>query len=266
MPKSTGAVSSAGTRVSQLFSDAVINGVLICDALLDTGSAYSMVSFALYDRLPTCPAINTLENSALDIVGVGGASAEVIGFVEVPLLIAGFEVVDPMLVVSELPFAMLIGMDVLRPHAASFSVCYSTSLQLCNSVCPVCLERQNETKRESRNAHAVMCAVDANRMPMLLLRSPPVSLSAPMFAPLAYLMFEAMFSSVSDPIPVTIFQALPASRPSRILWNSTSRHPLFLLFRRPFCSSRRFLRRRPSRRLRRSPCCRLRRSSRYLYS
>ena len=64
----------------------------------------------------------------------------------VPLLIAGFEVAHPLLVVSELPFAMLIGMDVLRPHAASFSVCESTSLQLRNSVCPVCLERRAETK------------------------------------------------------------------------------------------------------------------------
>ena len=120
-------MSSAGTRVSQ-FSDAVIDGVLIRDALVDTGAAYLMVSSALYDRLPTRLAINSFENFAPDIVKVGGASAEVKGYVVVPLLIAGFEVAHPLLVVSELPFAMLIGMDVLRPHAASFSVCDSTSL------------------------------------------------------------------------------------------------------------------------------------------
>ena len=134
-------MSSAVTGVSQLFSDAVIDGVLIRDALVETGSAYSMVISAHYDRLPTRPAINSFKNSAPDIVGIGGASAKVVGYVEVPLLIAGFEVAHPLLVVSELPFAMLIGMDVLRPHAASFSVCDSTPLQLRNSVCPVCLER-----------------------------------------------------------------------------------------------------------------------------
>ena len=99
-----------------------------------------------------------------------------------PLLIAEFDVAHPLLVVSELPFAMLIGMDVLRPHSASFSVCDSTSLQLRNSVCPVYLECRAETKRESRKAPAVVCAVDANRMPMLPLLPPPVSLFAPTFA------------------------------------------------------------------------------------
>ena len=81
MPESTGAVPSAVTRVSQLFSDAVIDGVLIRDALVDTSSEFSMVSSALYDRLPTCPAINSFKNSAPDIVGVGGARAEVVEYV-----------------------------------------------------------------------------------------------------------------------------------------------------------------------------------------
>ena len=70
-PESTGAVSPADTLVSQLISDAVIDGVLIRDALVDTGSAFSIVSSALYDRLPTRPAINSFENSATEIVGVG---------------------------------------------------------------------------------------------------------------------------------------------------------------------------------------------------
>ena len=155
-------MTSAGTHVSQLFSDAVIDGVLIRDVLVDTGSAYSMVSFALYDRLPTRPAINSFENSAPDIVGVGSASADVRGSVVVPLLIAGFEVMHPLLVVSEVPFAMLIGMDVLRPHAASFSVCDSTSLQLSTSVCPVCLERRAETKIAKGACSRVRCRRELN--------------------------------------------------------------------------------------------------------
>ena len=156
----------------------MIDGVLIRDALVDTGSAYSMVSSALYDRLPTRPAINSFENSAPDIIVVAGASAQVRGYVVVLLLIAGFEVAHPLLVVSELPFAKLIGMDVFRPHAASFSVCGSTSLPLGTSVCPVCLERRPETKRESRKAPAVVCAVDANRMPKLPLLPPRLAFCA----------------------------------------------------------------------------------------
>ena len=57
-PKSTNAVSFASTCAPQLFSEAVIDGVLIRDALVDTGSAFSMVSSALYDRLPSRPSIN----------------------------------------------------------------------------------------------------------------------------------------------------------------------------------------------------------------
>ena len=81
-------MSTAGTRVSQLFSDAVIDRVLFQDTLVDTGSELSMMSFALYDRLPIRLAIKSFRNSAPDIVGVGGASAEAIKYIDVPLQIA----------------------------------------------------------------------------------------------------------------------------------------------------------------------------------
>ena len=75
--KSTIAVSTANTCAPQLISKAVIDGVLIRDALVDIGFAFSMVSSWLYDRLPSRPSINSFKNSALDIVGVGGSSADV---------------------------------------------------------------------------------------------------------------------------------------------------------------------------------------------
>ena len=131
-----------------------------------------------------------------------------------PLLIAEFEVAHPLLVFSELPFAMLISMDVLRPQAASFLMCESTSLRLRNSVCPVCpvcLERRGDVKPRSRNAPAVVSAVDANRMPMLPLLQPPVSLFAFTFALPAVPMLEALSPSVSDQMPVTISEVFPAS-------------------------------------------------------
>ena len=90
-------------------------------------------------------------------------------------------------------------------------MCDSTSLQLRNSVCSVCLERRAETKQRSQNAPAVVCAVNANRIPMLTLVPPPISLSAPTFALPTVPRFEAVSPSVSDPMPVTISEAFPAS-------------------------------------------------------
>ena len=115
-------MSSAGTGAPQLFSKAVIDEVLIGDALVDICSAFSMVSSARYDRLPSRPSINLFRNSAPDIVGVGGASAEVRGYIDVHLQIAGIKVVHPLLVVSNLSFSLLIGMDVLQPHAEKMSL------------------------------------------------------------------------------------------------------------------------------------------------
>ena len=212
-------MSTTYLRVAQLFSNAVIDGVLIRDALVDTGSAFSMVSSTLYNRLPTRPAINSFKNSAPDIVGVGGASAEVVTYVEVPLLITGFEVTHPLLVVLELPFAMLIGINVLRPHAASFSVCDSTSLQFCNPVCIVYLERRVVTKRESRNAPAVVCTVDANRIPMLPLLLPSVSRCTPTLAPPAVSMSRSLPALTPPPLlpmPVSL-SALTFEPPFELL-------------------------------------------------
>ena len=80
--KSTNAVASAGTGAPELFTETVIDGVRGCDALVDTGSAFSMLSSVLYEQLPSRPAINRFRSSAPDIVGVGGASAEVWGYVD----------------------------------------------------------------------------------------------------------------------------------------------------------------------------------------
>ena len=62
------------------------------DALVDTGSAFSMVSESLYSQLPTRPPIQSFKKPAFDIVGVGGASAEVKGYIDVPFQIADVEI------------------------------------------------------------------------------------------------------------------------------------------------------------------------------
>ena len=102
--KSSNAVLSAGTVAPQLFSKAVIDKVQICDALVNTGSAFSMVSSGLYDLLPSRLSINSFKNSAPHIIGVGGASAEVRGYIDVPLQIARIEVAHSLMVGSNLSF------------------------------------------------------------------------------------------------------------------------------------------------------------------
>ena len=62
--KSSNAVSSAGSNAPQLFSEAVIDGVLIRDAIGDTGSAFSMVSSSLHDRLPSPPRLTSSRTRA----------------------------------------------------------------------------------------------------------------------------------------------------------------------------------------------------------
>ena len=47
-----------------LFSEAVIDGVQIREALVDTVFAFSMVSSAVYNRLPSRPSIILFKNSA----------------------------------------------------------------------------------------------------------------------------------------------------------------------------------------------------------
>ena len=44
-----------------------------------------MMSAAFYEKLPSKPRIYSFENAAPDIVGVGGASATVKGYIDVPL-------------------------------------------------------------------------------------------------------------------------------------------------------------------------------------
>ena len=175
-----------------------------------------MVSSALYNRLPSRAAINSFKNSAPDIVGFGGASAEVRGYIDVPVQITEIEVTHTLLIVTDSPFALLIGMDILRPHAASLSVCHSTSLQFCNRVCAIWLERRVVTRQESQNVPAVDCAIEANIMPMLPLPPPLVSLSAPTLAPLAVSMTFSLSALTLTlfPPPVVSLLAPPTTTTS----------------------------------------------------
>ena len=92
------AVASASTKAAQIFTGAVIGGVRIGEAQIDTGSAFLMLSVAMHSRLPSAPPIQPFTRAAPDIVGVGGANAEIRGYVDMFVEIVCDAVRHPLLV------------------------------------------------------------------------------------------------------------------------------------------------------------------------
>ena len=157
-PSTSNAVASAGRGASHVFTAAVIGGVRIADALVDTGSAFSMLSTAMYSRLPSAPAIQPFSGAAPDVIGVGAASAEILGYVDAPVELAGTAVYHPLLVVEGLAFSLLIGTDILRPHGAMLTLDESAPLRLRTRVCDVCREQRTNPPAESSSAPLTACA------------------------------------------------------------------------------------------------------------
>ena len=100
----SGAVAFFCKSAGQLVAKAVINGLRVADALVDTGSALSMLSAALYARLADAPAIQPFLRAAPEVVGVGGESDVIRGNVDVPVKVAGVAVRHPLLVIENLAF------------------------------------------------------------------------------------------------------------------------------------------------------------------
>ena len=155
---SSNAVASAGRGTAQIFTVAVIGGVRIADALVDTGSAFSMLSTAMDSRIPNAPVIQPFTGSAPDIIGVGGATAEIRGYVDAPIEIDGTAVRHPLLVVEGLAFPLLLGTDILRPHDAMLTLDESAPLRLRTRVCDICREQRTDLLAEPPRAPLTACA------------------------------------------------------------------------------------------------------------
>ena len=132
----------------QLVAEAVINGVRVADALVDTGIALSMLSAAKYARLPDAPAIQPFLRVAPEVVGVEGASAMIRGYVDVPVEIAGVAVRHQLLVVEGLAFHLIIGTDIWRAHRAVLTLDKSAPVRLQIRKCAVCLEQRTASPAE----------------------------------------------------------------------------------------------------------------------
>ena len=57
MSMSTIAVVSAGTGLSELLDEVIIDGVQVFDVIINTGSAFLMLTAAVYKLLPSRPLI-----------------------------------------------------------------------------------------------------------------------------------------------------------------------------------------------------------------
>ena len=77
------------------------------------------------------------------IVGVGGASATVRGYIDAPLIIARMQVRHPVIVVEDLSFPLLLEMDILGPHDAQLGVGAFSSIRLDVERCRVCDEERS---------------------------------------------------------------------------------------------------------------------------
>ena len=152
------AVASAGKGAAQVFASAVIAGVRIQDALFDTGSAFSMLSSAIHAKLLDPLPVQPFTRAAPDVVGLGGASAELRGYVDAPVELAGVTVHHPLLVVEGLAFPLLIGTDIPRSHRAVLTLYETAPVRLRNRECPICKEQRTELPAVSSPAPLTACA------------------------------------------------------------------------------------------------------------
>ena len=159
---SANAVASTRKGASQLFTLAVLDGVRILEALVDTGSSFSIVSFSMYEQLQELPAILSFTGAAPDVVGVGGARAKICGYVDLPLELDCAVVHHPLLVVEGLAFSLLIGMDIFRKHGPTVTFDVDAPLRLRNQVCEVCCEQRTNLTLESHSAPLTACAVSVS--------------------------------------------------------------------------------------------------------
>ena len=136
-----------------------------------------MLSAAMYTRLPDAPAIQPFFRAAPEVVGVGGARAEIRGYVDVPVEVAGVAVRQPLLVVEGLGFPLIIGMDILRAHRAVLTLDESAPVRLRVRVCAVCGEQRTASPAEPSSSKR------ATPLPTVLRGALPLLPQAPPLPP-----------------------------------------------------------------------------------
>ena len=119
-----------------------------------------MMSSELYGRLPSHPNVLAFDETAPDVVGIGGASAAVKGYIDVPFRIASTNVTHPLLVIENLSYPLIVGIEILRPHVARYGIAEPPELRFDVRVCNVCLEDRVASKHEPRTNVALARTAD----------------------------------------------------------------------------------------------------------
>ena len=136
-----------------------------------------MLSAAMYTRLPDTPAIQPFLRAAPEVVGVGGARAEIRGYVDVPVEVAGVAVCHLLLVIKGLAFPLIIGTDILHAHRAVLTLDESAPVRLRVRVCAVCGEQRTSSPAEPSSS------TRAAPLPKVLRGALPLLFQAPTLPP-----------------------------------------------------------------------------------
>ena len=170
-------------RRPQLFANVQLCDATVAQTLIDTGATFSMIPARTIALLRIAPSVENFSSAPPRVVGVGGASATVRGYIDAPLVIAGTRVRHPLIVVEELAYPLLIGMDILGLHDAQLGVGASSSICLAVERCTVCDEMRagpprltcpNEAAYVSKEVTLALCAASrvAVRLPSSILFLP----------------------------------------------------------------------------------------------
>ena len=136
------AVEFAGRDAPQVLAAVKLNGVQIESALIDSGFSFSLIASSTLSALLERPSVEQFMHRPSNIVGVGGSSSRVLGYVVILVVISDVEVRHPLIVVNELAYPLLIGTDVHRPHRANFELGNPDVVQLKLDRCRVCVEER----------------------------------------------------------------------------------------------------------------------------
>ena len=98
-------------------------------------------------RLPIAPVIKPLTCVSPDVVGVGAASAEIRGYVDAPVEVAGVTVYYPLLVVKGLAYwySLFIGLDILRAQVTVITLDETAPVRLQNRECSIFRELRTDS-------------------------------------------------------------------------------------------------------------------------
>ena len=121
---------SAGRDAPQVLAVVKLNGVQIKHSLIYSGLTFLIIASSTLSAIPERLSVEQFMHKRPNIVGVGGSSARVLGYVDVSVVISDIEVRHPLIVVHELAYPLLIVTNVLRPHRANFKLGVPDVVQL----------------------------------------------------------------------------------------------------------------------------------------